>query len=602
MPNAALAQIPKTYFGLSIFAVTNVSPWPSIPFGSSRLWDDCDTNGGSCSYPGGSNCSGTSTYTFWTALEASNGVYNWTSLDNIVATLKSKGVTNVTYTFGKVPGWANSNGGCAGVPSDFGASGSAYFNAFVTALVTHAVATYGAGFLIYEMWNEFNDSGSWLGTVAQMNTLVANAVPIIRSIDPTATILSPAPTGTGGPAAIGAFITNGGSTYFDQMAFHCYAWGTVPFPPEYLVAVFSYYSYELQAASLTSPLVCTEWDNSNGASGTASDPIYLSVGYILGSSSISQLSWYQFDNPNSPTFGNLQGTNQGLNPAGAAYRVMFSWLANSTWTSPPTRQAGSNAVRNPSFTGATAGTGITGTCGVGTAGTMPTNMNIQGTTTGLHTSVGTVSTFNGVTYIPYRVCGTAPGSANINFVFDSRAPTGAAQYWTCNVNASYVAGDYTNISSAAVVVQANDSGGSFISNMFNMNWVTPNALTIDKQTLWVPSTITPANTAYLQPAFVLYYGAGAIDVTFQLALPNCDSGTEWVGTLTRSNGANSVIVWDAANGANGALTYTTTLACGGSNCNYMRNITGSSYPVGSSVPLTNSPIILDTSAQAVRFN
>ena len=37
------SPIPKTYFGLHIHRAATTTPWPTVPFGSLRLWDTYTT-------------------------------------------------------------------------------------------------------------------------------------------------------------------------------------------------------------------------------------------------------------------------------------------------------------------------------------------------------------------------------------------------------------------------------------------------------------------------------------------------------------------------------------------------------------------------------
>src|SRR5208282_5516206 len=63
-------------FGLHIRSLP--TPWPTIGFGGIRLWD---------------------TATRWAQIEKSPGVYDFTTLDSVLARAYSHGVTTVIYTF-----------------------------------------------------------------------------------------------------------------------------------------------------------------------------------------------------------------------------------------------------------------------------------------------------------------------------------------------------------------------------------------------------------------------------------------------------------------------------------------------------------------------
>ena len=107
--------------------------------------------------------------------------------------------------------------------------------------------------------------------------------------------------------------------------------------------------------------------------------------------------------------------------------------------------------------------------------------------------------------------------------------------------------------------------------------------------------MTGVLTTSVQPQIILNFTNGdPVNLTLCFGgVPTMDIGTEWVGNLTQANGAKSVIAWDSVNGAWGTINFTTTGACGGANCTTYMDVAGASHAVsGSSVALTNSPILL----------
>ena len=99
------------------------------------------------------------------------------------------------YTLGRTPQWASSQpnapgpygpGQCA-PPSDL-----SNWDNYVNAIVTHV-----AGKIKYwELWNEPNDPKYYCGDIPTMVTMAQHAAQIIKSIDPTALVLSPASNST----------------------------------------------------------------------------------------------------------------------------------------------------------------------------------------------------------------------------------------------------------------------------------------------------------------------------------------------------------------------------------------------------------------------
>ena len=125
------AGIPSTFFGMHINQI--LTPWPSVAFGSYRLWDD-----------------GTS----WASINTSNGFYDWSRLDAWVSAAQQHNA-QLMYAFGRTPTWASSApttsctyapGSCV-APADY-----ADWDNFVTELAIR----YKGTIKYYEMWNEPN--------------------------------------------------------------------------------------------------------------------------------------------------------------------------------------------------------------------------------------------------------------------------------------------------------------------------------------------------------------------------------------------------------------------------------------------------------------
>jgi len=169
--------IDDSLFGLHVKDAQD-GVWPNIKFGSIRLWD----NG-----------------TAWTNIETSQGVFNWTALDNSVANANRKGMTDILMVLSGTPAWATSQRNPAALPAP-DASGvpanMADWDNWVRAVATR----YKGKIKIYQPWNEANLTTFYTGTPAQMADMTKRAYDIIKSIDPTATIVAPS-TGTrlGGP-------------------------------------------------------------------------------------------------------------------------------------------------------------------------------------------------------------------------------------------------------------------------------------------------------------------------------------------------------------------------------------------------------------------
>jgi hypothetical protein len=309
------------------------------------------------------------------------------------------------------------------------------------------------------------------------------------------------------------------------------------------------------------------------------EPIYLAVDYIIGyTQGLVRQVWYQFDNT---LYGYLEGGNQGMNAAGIAYRVVESWLLNSTWTSAPVRQANANQVANTTMAGAVAGT----------PGTVPTGWYMYSPGNSVTTQIVSVGTISGVNYIDFKVSGTPTASSSLAIQLPNITAS-IGQMWTFSMGVSLQAGAVTN---THIYEALSENGGPFDT----VPPIVPIAgVPVNQQIYWTTVPLTGAGTTAIVPQLQISYtngqqiGGSAAGMTLRIALPSADNGSIWQGDLTQANGTAHRIVWDAGGGP---TAYSTSY-------NYWRDIAGQEHPInGGSVTLTNSPIILDTAIQGVRF-
>jgi hypothetical protein len=364
--------IPSTFFGLQ--SKPTRGTYPTVSFGSSRLWDRAVA---------------------WAALNPTFGSYNWATLDNMLAQLKTHGLSEgVNYTVGIVPTWASSvpadvacdfgsAGGCD-LPADLNPDGTgtnATFIAFVQNLAQHAndpvyLQTH-AHIKYWEPWNEWyrnpvlgtNSQGcltlsgcSVHATYAQMVRMTEDLRCVITgkgningvlcnrpAIDSKALIVAPDSHGRTryGAAVMENFLHCNASPYassqcttgdrgrnaVDILNFHFYTMQTET--AEELNLHISNIKAVISAADLAAlPL----WSNEGGwGFDTAlTDPdmqaAFVMRYYLLGwSNSISLMMWYEFDNSgwgtlySPPTLGSLT-------PAGTAYQQAYRWMVGNEMT------------------------------------------------------------------------------------------------------------------------------------------------------------------------------------------------------------------------------------------------------------------------------
>jgi len=269
------------------------------------------------------------TKTAWIDLEPSNGVYNWSTLDTMLAEANTLGA-DVLYTFGKTPGWASSNpndpnckdayhaGDCA-PPSDVN-TGDAYFKAFVTALVQHA----GTKIAHYEMWNEPYNLPYWDGTPQELEIMVADGAQIIRSLNPQALILTPSISPWPNQQVfLASFLTAcQGNVAFDVFDMHDYTWGG---PAEKVISeIQSVQNFQVKMGLQNLPLWGSEGSDKEWANFTQQQKNdFVARYYTLELNHGSQRHyWYSW---NVPTVGLLMNT-----PAATVYLTVGTWFNGRT--------------------------------------------------------------------------------------------------------------------------------------------------------------------------------------------------------------------------------------------------------------------------------
>ncbi|HLK32412.1 MAG TPA: cellulase family glycosylhydrolase, partial [Terriglobales bacterium] len=286
--------------------------------------------------------------TFWSKINTSAGVYNWTLLDQWLNDAQSKGVQDLMYTFGKTPAWASSNpsdtscapwapGECD-PPNDLNADGSGtdqHWKDFVSAIASHA----GGRIKYWEIWNEPRDANHWNGTIAQMVRMASDARTVILSIDPNAVLLTPPSRGPWQTA----YFAAGGPQYADIITYHGYVQGHTcgiyPNASDVLQVIQRVSSVMQTYGQGNKPLWDTEagWGVTSGTCFTNPDlqAAFLAQMYLLHwSAGVQRFYWYQYNNQTQgtlwkPTPNNPSGPGQLLEP-GVAYGQIYNWLVGAT--------------------------------------------------------------------------------------------------------------------------------------------------------------------------------------------------------------------------------------------------------------------------------
>lgn len=339
---SVVTPLPPTFFGLNVNQPT--TPWPLIPFGSYRFWDDGVR---------------------WDEVNPARGTFTWSVLDAWASTLAKHGVKDTLYELSATPVWASP------VPTDTscdyadeGLPGSCYapydlisdgtgsnqiWRTWVAGVGEH-MKTSPVHVVAWGIWNEFTrqpNTGetpiSWKGTNQQMVRMAEDARCILTGrgsitatgescqqvmasvgrsspIDATTLILTPS---AGWDSIIIAsnwtsyYTTPGASRAAEAFALHDYVSSA-----DLAVGLAKDFRNHLTAPDQKKPLWVTEgaW-----APGTITDPKlqanYLTKTYMgFAQLGIARFYWYSYDNT---IWGTLWTVGGGLTPAGQAYGAAY---------------------------------------------------------------------------------------------------------------------------------------------------------------------------------------------------------------------------------------------------------------------------------------
>lgn len=327
---------PLTFFSMHVQSeLFSGMPWPTVSFGSMRLWD---------------------TFTTWNDLNPSPGIFNWPALDRWLDTAQQHDV-DLIYTFGATPTWASShptakcdyNPGACYPPRDV-----QDWDNFVRAIATHA----GGRIKYWEMWNEANQHEYWSGGIPALATMTQHASKIIKSISPSAKIFSP--SGVGGGVKISTFLdeffTTGAGTFVDGVAFHGYV-NSIPARPESVNGIVDAVQSVMAAhGQRGKPLWDTEgsWGPSDHLGGDDARMAFVARHYILQwSKGVERFYWYAW---NDKSYGTLfNSATATVEKAGVAYAQVESWLVGADLTAPCSAGRESTWTCNLTLAGGTRG-------------------------------------------------------------------------------------------------------------------------------------------------------------------------------------------------------------------------------------------------------
>jgi hypothetical protein len=328
---ATAQQVPPTMFGMNVhpqvIATRNSIPWPTIPIGAFRFWG---------------------TETTWSAMNPSNGAYNFDTMDAWFAAAAKNGVTDFLYTFGETPAWAagppmtqscDHYPGSCNAPKDLNADGTGpdqIWKDFVAAVVKHA----NGRIKYWEVWNEPDIGIEWTPTnpqmpYAQLIRMAKDAYAIIKANCPTCQVITPCPVDSGKGQTIGnwlpGYVKAGGLQYADIIAFHGYIDSALGQKPEAEAGKVA--TIKAAIGNSTKPIWDTEgnWGNDSGLPNAQLQAAYLARMYLMQwSVSVQRFYWWQYGNSEMGTLV----TNGTLTSSGTAYAELNKWIVGSTMTKP----------------------------------------------------------------------------------------------------------------------------------------------------------------------------------------------------------------------------------------------------------------------------
>jgi hypothetical protein len=298
--------VPASYFNLNIlFYPAHEIAWPSVPFYGWRAW-----------------------HALWFDLEPQKGQWKWNHLDELVGKAQQHN-SELMLILSYSPGWASRNPGQDGdwKPGTVGPVNDMNdWRDYVRAVGTR----YKGKIHVYEMWNEPDRPRAWAGDMDTMVQMVKEGAQILKSIDPTVTIVSPSATFPRGPGWLDQFLAKGGGDAVDVIGYHFYTGNMNKMgPPEAVVPIIQNIQSIMAKYNVRKPL----WNTEAGWLGSpffADDQqvAFITRAVVLNwAAGISRYYYYAWDNHHDTLIQTSLPDNQTVTPAGTAYGTIESWMS-----------------------------------------------------------------------------------------------------------------------------------------------------------------------------------------------------------------------------------------------------------------------------------
>lgn len=317
--------IDTRYFGVHMHRIVVLphekaipTEWPSVTFGSLRLWD---------------------TVTRWGNVAPKAGVWEFDRMDTFVNTgLLNK--AEILYTLGSTPQWASARPQ-ERCPYGFGCGAEPVRLAHWEEYVRRVAQRYGNRIAAYELWNEpkFSDfsrdigkEGFFTGSIKNLVDMAASARKILDENAPNAKLCTPG--FVNGPDRLEKFLADGGAKYVQAICYHFYAESSEHFARQILEvrAIMNRQGVSHLPLWNTETGVDTllPTDPPSGISAVTRDAAVdrLLQLLILGAAAgMERFYYYAWDNARSGMVGPYGQPLDGI----AAFKRLQSWLFNSTF-------------------------------------------------------------------------------------------------------------------------------------------------------------------------------------------------------------------------------------------------------------------------------
>lgn len=303
--------ITRRFFGMHIHRAAEGTAWPSVPFGSWRLWD---------------------AHVTWADLEPGPHTWNWTRLDAYVALAQAHDV-EILLTLGMTPQWASSEpkrhrDARLGYPQ--GAQAPPARLEDWTQYVRTVALRYKGRIRYYEIWNEPNQSAFFSGSPQQMAELSKAAYGVLKAVDSANIVISPsANCDDTGRLWLNKFLAAGGATYADVIGGHFYV---MPRGPEAMVQEIKQVQSLIESFHVRKPLWNTEagWGPPSRFSSEPEEAAFVVRTLLLNAAAgVERVYWYAWDNSNWVRLKLADPFTGATRLAGLAYAELYRRLVGA---------------------------------------------------------------------------------------------------------------------------------------------------------------------------------------------------------------------------------------------------------------------------------